>query len=505
MNRKSIIIISVIVFIALTALIGIQVNWIKHSADLQESNFRRNVDEAVSISLARLENIYFTKKLAESVDTVSAKRIPPPPGSLSDEALIIPDSIDINQLLKKIQADKADTSNISRIINDNRRKPPTVSERAVMNKLMSRLPQTSFTFAIEQYITAGLLDTILKEELLAKGIFINYEFGIYKPLTNRIILEKPGTNRNALLSKGYSFPIFPGADITASSYLLIYFPEKSRFIFFSLWGMLLLSGLLILIIISGFTFSLINNIRQKKLSDMKNDFISNMTHEFKTPISTVSLACQALSDKDIPKSENMYENYIQIISEENHRLGTLAEKILQTSILEKGKLNLRYESVNLHTLISDVIKNIAIQVEIRDGVISTEFNALDPVIKADRVHLTNVIYNLLDNANKYTPKKPQILVSTDNSGDAIRIKVSDNGLGISKANQRKIFDKLYRVPTGDVHNVKGFGLGLSYVKFVVERHGGTINVESELGRGSTFIVNLPLHFNTKQINNTIIL
>jgi two-component system phosphate regulon sensor histidine kinase PhoR len=171
----------------------------------------------------------------------------------------------------------------------------------------------------------------------------------------------------------------------------------------------------------------------------------------------------------------------------------MAEKILQTAILEKGQLNLRLETMDLHSLISEVIKNIAIQVEIRDGSITTSFSATEPLMKVDKMHISNVIYNLLDNANKYSPRKPQIQVLTQDSDNGILIRVKDNGIGISKVNQKKIFEKLYRVPTGDVHNVKGFGLGLSYVKFVVEKHGGNIAVESEVNRGSIFTIFLPFN------------
>lgn len=187
----------------------------------------------------------------------------------------------------------------------------------------------------------------------------------------------------------------------------------------------------------------------------------------------------------------MYADYIQIIGDENYRLGEMAEKILQTAILEKGNLHLRAEAIDMHSLISDAIHRIAIQIEIRDGVITQSFKAQHSLIKADKVHLSNVIYNLLDNANKYSPRKPQIMVSTADAENGIYISVQDKGMGISKANLKRIFEKLYRVPTGDVHNVKGFGLGLSYVKFIVEKHGGSITVDSEPGKGSTFTMFLP--------------
>jgi two-component system phosphate regulon sensor histidine kinase PhoR len=185
------------------------------------------------------------------------------------------------------------------------------------------------------------------------------------------------------------------------------------------------------------------------------------------------------------------ENYIKIIRDENKRLGIMADKILQTAVLEKGKLRLSMEEVDIHRILVDVIKNIAIQVEINDGTIVKDFQAVSPEIQADRVHLANVFYNLLENANKYSPKKPHIVVTTRNVEEGVEIAITDNGIGISKSDQKKIFEKLYRVPQGDVHNFKGFGLGLSYVKAIVEKHNGHIRIDSEVGKGSTFTVHLP--------------
>ena len=224
---------------------------------------------------------------------------------------------------------------------------------------------------------------------------------------------------------------------------------------------------------------------------MKNDFINNMTHEFKTPISTISLACQALKDKDVIKTEDVYDAYIGVIGEENLRLGAMAEKILQSAVLEKKQLELNKEWFDIHEVIADVVNKIGIQVQIKDGNICTDFNAEPSEIHADKVHFTNLINNLLDNANKYTPQKPKIRVSTENVKTGIMISIEDNGIGISNKNQKKIFDKLYRVPMGDLHDFKGFGLGLSYVKVIVEYHKGSIWLESELKKGTKFDVFLP--------------
>jgi len=224
---------------------------------------------------------------------------------------------------------------------------------------------------------------------------------------------------------------------------------------------------------------------------MKNDFISNMTHEFKTPISTISLACEVLNDKSVQKSPERVDSFIKMIGDENKRLSVLVENILQTAILDKGELKLQIQDINIHTIIENVMVNIKLQVENKEGEIKTDLSAKNPVVKADRLHITNIIFNLVDNALKYSNGKPKINISTKNNNYGILIVVEDNGIGISKENQKHIFDTMYRVSTGNVHNVKGFGLGLSYVKTVVEKHNGIINVDSTIGKGSTFTIYLP--------------
>jgi two-component system phosphate regulon sensor histidine kinase PhoR len=224
---------------------------------------------------------------------------------------------------------------------------------------------------------------------------------------------------------------------------------------------------------------------------MKNDFINNMTHEIKTPISTISLACEALSDSSVKRNEKLAENYIKVINDENKRLADITEKILQAATFEQGELILKKEIINIEDVINNVINNIGIQVEVKDGKIIRDFRASKTTIVGDKMHLTNVISNLVDNANKYSPRKPVITIAIENYTEGIKISIEDNGIGINKENQKKIFDKLYRVPTGNIHDVKGFGLGLSYVKAIIEKHNGKITVESDLKKGSTFRIYLP--------------
>ncbi len=506
MKKKFLLFFIVLMSVAMLGFIGIQVYWINNSLQLREANFRRSIDDAVNIALLNLETIIYTR-LGVKQDTTwntTPKTIMTP--VISGD--ILKDSLDPEEfLIIRKPGIGTDELNVSGKTENSDKKHSVdklgsevmqgdaegalARKQLMLNHLMNRVLDNSKGLHVEEIVNVGLIDTLLKQELSSRGISIAYEFGVYSPERNALMLERTGKYHEELLFKGFSFPLFSGAGIATRDFLLVYFPDQHTYNVRSLWLMMFISLLLILTIIIAFTYSVLTIIKQRKLSELKNDFINNMTHEFKTPISTISLACQALSDKDIPRTAEMYSDYIQIIGDENGRLGEMAEKILQTAILEKGTLHLRVESIDLHNLITDSIHKIAIQIEIRDGSIHTALNASQKVIKGDKVHLTNVVYNLLDNANKYSPRRPHITVSTADTVNGINISVQDHGLGINKANQKRIFEKLYRVPTGDVHNVKGFGLGLSYVKFIVEKHGGQVSVESEPGKGSTFTLFLP--------------
>jgi two-component system phosphate regulon sensor histidine kinase PhoR len=342
-----------------------------------------------------------------------------------------------------------------------------------------------------EFITPARLDSLIRLELSFRGIDTRYEYCIYKPELQEFIIESNPNFRNELIEKGSAYVLFQ-ADINISpEYLLIWFPREKQFLLTELWGMLLISTILIVVIVYAFTYTIAIIFRQKRLSEMKNDFINNMTHEFKTPIATISLACEALSDNDLRNSGDILDSYLGMIREENQRLAVMSEKILQTAVIDKGQLKMKTEKIDLHTIILEVIRNLKIQVEIKDGVIIHELGADPPVIEGDRVHITNLVYNLLDNANKYSPKKPVIRITTAGAPSGIVMTIEDNGIGISKQEQKRIFEKLYRVPTGNIHDVRGFGLGLNYVKAIVNEHHGRISLESEINRGSKFRIFLP--------------
>jgi two-component system phosphate regulon sensor histidine kinase PhoR len=245
------------------------------------------------------------------------------------------------------------------------------------------------------------------------------------------------------------------------------------------------------VIIFCFYYAIRIILKQKALSDIKNDFINNMTHEFKTPLATVSLAVEALQDPELSNQDTFRNRYLGIIREENKRLVTQVEKVLQAAALDRNEFNLKLESIHLPAMLQACMDQFALQVENRGGKLEFSGEMKDPYIVGDVFHLTHLFNNLLDNANKYSPSNPKIRVAVKEQGSEVQITLQDQGIGMSRDAVKKIFDKFYRVPTGNVHDVKGFGLGLSYVKTMLEAHRGTIQVQSELGKGSTFTINLP--------------
>lgn len=517
MNRRLILLITVLVSLAMIVLTGTQAYWARSAIKVREAVFQRSVADAmvnVMHGIERAEIRKQVKKNAEYSSLVKAidsldyliyretGEMPKNDGTsgFNYQRQQLWDQVFEDNEWKMVKRKDSARMNFSE---ENAISPSNakLSEKALqlnqkkaglLNQVLEEMFNSPFAPNIEHRVTYGQLDTLISSALKAKGINIKYEFGVRSNARNIMVIEHDPKFREQLLDKGLYFPMFSGNSFAPpTDHLIILFPNQTRYLFLQMSGMLIISGGLMLFIIIAFAIVIIAMLRQKKLSDMKNDFINNMTHEFKTPISTVSLACEVLNDPDVPKTDDLLHSYIDIISQENKRLGVLAEKILQTAILEKGQLSLRKDLMDVHEVIADVIRKISIQIEIRDGSITFSPKATDSLIIADKMHITNVINNLLDNANKYTPKKPLIAVITENVNQGILISIVDNGQGISKANQKKVFDKLYRVPTGDLHDVKGFGLGLSYVKFIVDKHHGEVSIESEPAKGSTFKVWLP--------------
>ena len=343
---------------------------------------------------------------------------------------------------------------------------------------------------IDSRINNKEIDSLLRDELSSRGINLKYDFAVYDGENRKVVLTNTSHPQD-LINSSYRARLFPNDFLNNSDWLMISFPSQNRYFLKQIWVTLLSSGLLVLIISYCFGYAIYVILKQKKLSEIKNDFINNMTHEFKTPIATISLAHQALKDSDVIKEPGFRDRYLNIIGEENKRLELQVEKVLQTALMERKRLEVKYEQVDVHDIINKAIQNIQLQVEQKNGIIKKDLKAEKVDVQADRVHMTNIIYNLLDNANKYSKEIPDITVESESNNFGVVIKVKDQGVGMSKETVKRIFEKFYRVPTGNVHDVKGFGLGLAYVKTIVDLHEGRIEVDSEVNIGTTFEIQIP--------------
>ncbi|MEH0157454.1 HAMP domain-containing sensor histidine kinase [Limibacter armeniacum] len=333
-------------------------------------------------------------------------------------------------------------------------------------------------------------DSLLRKEMLAIGIK-DFAYGYWNKAEKTYVLSGNKQVIDHLDGKGIRIgqQFLTGSN---ASNLKVFLPSQYKMTFWRMSLPLTASLVLVLLISSCFAYALILIFNQKKLSEIKSDFINNMTHEFKTPISTVSLALEALLRFDMRKDDEKAKQYLGIAEGENRRLGQMVEKVLNVAASEKRELKLNLERLDMHMLIERAISNIRMQVTEKNGVIISDYKAEHPWILGDQVHLSNVIYNLIDNACKYAESAPEIRIITGNRNGFFYLSVEDNGIGIPKSEQAQVFEKFYRVPTGNVHNVKGFGLGLSYVWMVADRHQGQVTLVSQVGKGSTFTVWLPL-------------
>ncbi|GAB3180901.1 sensor histidine kinase [Telluribacter humicola] len=358
---------------------------------------------------------------------------------------------------------------------------------------------------INERVNRFLLDSLLKKELVENGITLPYEFAVRTQAGSRPVLATAELKAGDWEQHAYKVSLFPSEMLSGNNLLYVYFPDQQQYILSKMSAMLAGSAVLVLVILTCFYLAVTTILRQKKLSDIKNDFINNMTHEFKTPISTIALATdmaqENVSTGPAPDLTLRLNRYLGIIREENKRLGTHVEKVLQMALLDRGDVKLKQTEVNMHDLIEKVLNNLGVQIEQRQGEVELDFEADQELVLGDELHLTNVLYNLVDNAIKYSPDRLHLTIQTRNepmnsrqsgSRPGIRIDIADRGIGMTREQVNRIFDKFYRVPTGNLHDVKGFGLGLSYVKKMVEVHEGTIQVESRPGQGSRFSLQLPV-------------
>ncbi len=469
MNKGLIKLIIAVVSFVLLSLTAVQFYWVRNAISVERTNFEGRVNKAVSNVIYKLEKTFASERLQETIN--SQARI----------SKYIKTMDSLNSILYNEMQNISYTEDIEKLIR----------KSFMANELLNEMATDGYPLDLKKVLDKQLLDSLLVSELNIEGISIQYVYGVYSTSKNKMILENSDQHKANLLMNSFVFTLYPSEINNQPDYLMICFPYEIRFLLKQMASIIFISLILIIIIMMIFIYVIRVIVWQRRLSKMKNDFINNMTHEIKTPISTISLACEALNEEEIKKNPLLSENYLNVINDENKRLGGIAEKILQAATIETGEFKLKKDKINIHQIIDHVINTIGIHVEVKDGRIIKNYMAERPVIYADRMHFTSIISNLIDNANKYSPRKPEIKITTKNVDDGVLIAIQDNGIGINKENQKKIFDKLYRIPTGNIHNVKGFGLGLSYVKALVEWHNGKVSIESDLKKGSNFTVFLP--------------
>jgi len=363
-------------------------------------------------------------------------------------------------------------------------------QRDLLNEVVYNILRTASDKPLKQRVNFKQLDAFLKVELKNNGITIPYHFTVTDRMGTLIYhCSDYVPDGNETL---YSHVLFKNDPPQRMGLVNVHFPTMDSYIFSSVRFMIP-SVIFTLVLLVTFIFTIYIIFRQKKLTEIKNDFINNMTHEFKTPISTISLAAQMLQDPAVGKSPAMFKHISGVINDETKRLRFQVEKVLQMSMFERQKATLKMKDVNANDLIAGVVNTFALKVEKNNGLITSELDAKFPWVFVDEMHFTNVVFNLLDNAVKY--KKPEVELhlhlKTWNEANKLYISIQDNGIGIKKEDLKKIFDKFYRVHTGNLHDVKGFGLGLAYVKKIIQDHKGSIRAESELNVGTKFIIVLP--------------
>jgi len=354
---------------------------------------------------------------------------------------------------------------------------------------VNQLSSNYFVVNVNSVIDANILDYYLRTEFDKLNIKTDYEYAIYDCHNDKMVYG------NYVQAEGKEKPVKPTTNMPKYDeyvyYFGINFPSKTTYLSgdMAIW---MIFSVILLVSVIFFGYAIFIILQQKRLSELQKDFINNMTHEFKTPISSINISADVISNPDIIKTPERLQNYGAIIKQENNRLNKQVEKVLQIARIEKSGFELKIEEVDLHEIIDNVVSNCNSNNNHNEAIISSKIDDTELIILADRLHITNILHNLLDNAIKYADKQPEILVSAVKAGKKIIIGIEDNGPGISREYQKRVFQKFFRIPTGNVHNVKGFGLGLYYVRNICQAHHWSISLESDTGRGSKFTIEIPV-------------
>ncbi|HUX56813.1 MAG TPA: HAMP domain-containing sensor histidine kinase [Bacteroidales bacterium] len=513
MKQRTIVLLAIFFFLAISGLILIQLYWIRNAIAITDRQFAYLANKALESVVLNLEEKELIQNIIEELDpasTDSVTAIVPANSPLARKLQGYQPNSELLELYGLNNPDEpiAITSSGHKIFISEKVISPFSAEESIepsqqmlnsdisgrvshkivfleniMEKILRNTPDIRERFDPES------LNEDLRKALNNVGIYLDFEFSIRSGRLGNLwktpgFMDKRGQNK-------FIHQLFPNDPVPSQNQIVLYCLQEQQYKFEKIGSLGFLSLLftLLLLILSTGTFIII--FRQKKISEIRSDFINNMTHELKTPISTISLASQMLADKTIPEDSKNTDTLAKIILDESIRLKIQVEKVLQMAIVEKMKLKLKMVELDLHYILEKAVENFDLLIEDCNGRIKKDFEASGPLLMADEIHFLNAISNLIDNAIKYSKDKPDIIISTRNNKKGIIIIVEDKGIGISKENLKRIFDKFYRAHSGNVHNVKGFGLGLSYVKKVIEEHNGTIKVDSQINKGTKFTLFFP--------------
>tara|TARA_R110002073_G_scaffold330809_2_gene514955 strand:- start:746 stop:2317 length:1572 start_codon:yes stop_codon:yes gene_type:complete len=520
MGKKLFILLIILMSLSLVGIIAIQAYYINDSVDNENERFNFNVVKALNYVSNTIEEneseMYFSKffnldsEKKTDEDAVSQLLIYQKNNSTKEMFIYRGDVLEENYKLSSslfdIGLDSIDIKNITAKSTTEIYNSAGITEKDIKSPItkiirsgtIDEAQKLSFDRSfkeiskrtpIHKRVSEKEIKRLLSEKLEKDGIDIDFEFAIY---SNDLATKVRSDNFEYNPESKLRVPIFYDENNQTPYRLIVNFPDDRKFILSGIIGMIFLSVIFTSIIILAYLSALFQLVKQRKISEIKTDFINNMTHEFKTPIATINLALDAIRNPKVIDDKEKVLRYLRMIKEENKRMHAQVENVLRISKLEKNELNISKDRVELHDLVEDALTHVELLVEDRQGYIKTFLNAEKSSVLANETHFTNVIVNILDNAIKYSPEAPKIEAYTENAGTNIILKIKDHGSGMSKAAAKRVFEKFYREHTGNIHNVKGHGLGLAYVKRIVEDHQGHVSVESEKEKGSTFIIKLPL-------------
>jgi len=520
MSKRIFALLIVLMSIALIGIITVQIFWIKSSIEIREQQFSTSVKFALAKVSENIQEREFRDNVNEWAPVLDSMQHLKERGvkdmfferidTVRNETFTFRQSIIENDYKTQITPFESDSINFKTFIRQQETEIENIEfkskdfvelspkERIVKLERLDKYDKLN----LEEYnqniasrrpiyerVSNIEIQLNLDNELKARNIETKFEFGVF----NDDLITKVKSGKFKKQDKySYAVPLFVDNDGLSDYSLHVSFPDKKQFILSNISWILLLSALFIFIIILAFGSAIYQLFKQKQISEIKTDFINNMTHEFKTPIATINLAIDSIKNPKIINDQEKVIRYVEMIREENKRMHAQVENVLRISKLEKNQLDVTKDVVDIHEIIEDAISHVNLIITDKNGFIHEHMEATLSEVLGSKFHLTNMFTNILDNAIKYSDDAPKIDVYTENVGNNIIIKIKDQGIGMTKSVQRRIFDKFYREQTGNIHKVKGHGLGLSYVKSITLQHNGTIHVESEKGKGSTFIVKIPL-------------